>query len=153
MSGSNIKDIASLFAVGKDKQMNRIFEFTKPDNMCILASIAHAIMNGEYSFLSSEQSWDGMNYSFQDMEGVRGTISFCNDILVCLIRNDDEYIMGEDKISDKFFHGADKEILELAKREAMQYLLLEERGTIMPAVSAAFWGDKFYFFQISPKKN
>lgn len=55
--------------------MEKIFEFTQMNiiyNRCILASIAHAIMNGKYELLSSEQSWDDMNYLFQDFEGVRG---------------------------------------------------------------------------------
>lgn len=63
--------------------MNKIFEFTSYEILykrCIMASIAHAIMVGKYDLLASEQSWDGMNYNFQNREGIRGVFSFeCRD--------------------------------------------------------------------------
>lgn len=125
--------------------MNKIFDFTEMNviyNRCILASIAHAIMNGKYELLSSEQSWDGMNYLFQNLEGIRGVISFSNDIFLCIIHNDEDYLVGENEILRCLFCAADKKVCNLAKDETMQYLVVEEDDAILPAASIAFWGDR-----------
>lgn len=58
--------------------MNIIFEFTDKTRLyskCIYASICHAVMVGKYTLLSDEISWDGRNFLFQDMEGIRGVMS------------------------------------------------------------------------------
>ena len=55
-----------------------IIDHINPYNLwkgCILASIAHAIMVSHYPLSACEHSWEGNNYSFQDMSGIRGTIS------------------------------------------------------------------------------
>ena len=62
--------------------MNIIFNFLNYDLLykkCMMASVAYAIMVGKYDLLSAEQSWDGLNYNFQNMGGVRGVISFTDD--------------------------------------------------------------------------
>ena len=64
--------------------MNIIFDFLDYNTLyerCVMASIAHAVMVGEYGLLSAEQSWDGSNYNFQNMEGIRGEIF--KIILIC----------------------------------------------------------------------
>ena len=63
-----------------------------------MASIVHAIMVGKYNLLASEQSWDGANYNFQNMEGVRGVISFTEGEYICVIQNNEEY--DESEIED-----------------------------------------------------
>lgn len=123
--------------------MERIFTFTDTEilyNRCILASIAHAIMVGEYDLLSAEQSWDGSDYLFQNMEGVRGVISFKDDYFVCVIQNCKEYISNEKEIVDKLLNGADRYIQELAKNNALQYLLTDDENPPQPSASAIFWG-------------
>ncbi len=97
-------------------------------------------MNGEYALLSNEQSWDGMNYLFQNLEGVRGVISFYNDIFVCILQNDDEYFMGENEIFSNLFCEVEENVCNLAKNEAIQYLMTEKDNGIFPMASAAFWG-------------
>lgn len=42
----------------------------------LVASIAHAVGSAKYPDLSSMQSWEGDNYSFQDYMGSHGTICF-----------------------------------------------------------------------------
>lgn len=118
-------------------------------NGCILASIAHAIMVAHYPELSNEHSWDGMNYSVQDSEGSRGTITFHPKFCVGAFRND-----LSDRLNSinncrqfrKYFEGAPKEIINLSEEEALQYLLDDIDGDTLPLITTAFWGvdNKFY---------
>lgn len=136
--------------------MEKIFEFTQMNiiyNRCILASIAHTIMNGKYELLSSEQSWDDMNYLFQDFEGVRGVISFGRDNFICMIQNDDDYLFGENEILHQLFCNVEKKVCDLAKSEAMQYLLIEKGNDVLPAASIAFWGDNFHVYSNQSEKD
>lgn len=125
--------------------MNKIFEFTSFEILykrCILASIAHAIMVGKYDMLASEQSWDGANYNFQDMEGIRGVFSFEKECYVCAIQNSQNFLKGTDKIVAQLLDGADKSICELAQNEALEYLMIDDEGKVVPAATAIFWGDR-----------
>ena len=66
--------------------MNIIFNFLNYALLyekCMMASVAHAIMVGKYDLLSAEQSWDGLNYNFKNMGGIRGVISFTDDRYIC----------------------------------------------------------------------
>lgn len=129
--------------------MNNVFAFTNKETIyrrCILASVIHAVMNGRFEEFAFEQSWDGMNYSFQDSEGARGTISFCDDIFVCAVRNDEDYISGEAEVLNSLFIGAGKKTQDIAAEITLQYLLINEKGIEKPAVTAAFWGDKETIF-------
>lgn len=78
----------------------------KPDELkdgCILASLAHAIMVAKYPFLANEHSWDGANYSVQDSEGQRGTITFLNGICVAAFRNDNSERIAWKERAEHFF--------------------------------------------------
>lgn len=123
--------------------MNKIFGFLDYNSLyrrCIVASIAHAIMVGKYDLLSAEQSWQGSNYTFQNMEGVRGVISFSENYYVCVVQNSVSYNRyAANKISE-LFHGAEKNIIELAEDEALQYMLVNYNGNNIPFISAVFWG-------------
>lgn len=116
---------------------------------CMLASIAHAIMVAHYPELSNEHSWDGMNYSVQDSEGSRGTITFHSEFCVGAFRND--FSERLNRIYDfmeakKYFNGAPKEIITLSEEEALQYLLEDIDGDVLPLITTAFWGigNEFY---------
>lgn len=106
---------------------------------CILASIAHAIMVAHYPELSNEHSWDGINYNIQDSKGARGTITFNSEYCVGAFRND-----NSDRIKAKqakeYFLGAPKEVVNLAADEALQYLLENVEGKVVPIITTAFWG-------------
>lgn len=125
--------------------MNRVFQELTYHNLyrrCIMASVAHAIMVGEYELLAAEQSWDGANYSFQNTEGVRGTISFGEECYVCVVQASADCAEFEDSHISRLFWGARKEIVKMAQEEALQYTLIEYRGKAVPFISAAFWGDQ-----------
>ena len=125
--------------------MNIVFDFLNYASLyekCVLASVVHAIMVGEYDLLSAEQSWDGLNYNFQNMEGIRGTISFAEDRYICVIQNDAMYENYAEHHVSELLQGAEAKTIDLAQNEALQYMLIDHRGKTVAFISAAFWGDK-----------
>lgn len=120
--------------------MNRIFEFTNKEEIyrkCLYASIAHAVMVGKYDLLSDEIAWDGDNYLFQNMGGVRGVIAFSGDLLVCGIQNEAEDPLDLEECIDK----SNADVVKLAKNEVFPYLLLEgDDGKQNTVLTAIFWG-------------
>lgn len=124
--------------------MKKIFDFLDYKSLyerCIMSSIAHAIMVGKYNLLASEQSWDGRNYNFQNMEGIRGVISFDEKFYVCVTQNSIDYARYNEHRISELFYGAEEKIVKLAKDEALQYMLADYNGNSMPFISTAFWGD------------
>ncbi|SFH40308.1 hypothetical protein SAMN04487776_1133 [Priestia megaterium] len=80
----------------KLKQTVKTFEAKENSNRyksqiwqgCMLSSIAHAISVAQYPEFANEQSWDGDNYSMQDSQGGRGTITFNQHYCVAAFRDD-----------------------------------------------------------------
>ncbi|WP_026652755.1 hypothetical protein [Butyrivibrio proteoclasticus] len=121
--------------------MKQIFSFTNKNEIykkCIYAAIAHAVMVGKYDLLSEEISWDGENYLFQNMSGVRGVISFNDGIFACGIQNLHSNYLTLEKSVDE----CDDSIKLLFENEINPYLLLEEGNKKQAAISALFWGDE-----------
>jgi len=106
---------------------------------CILNSIANAIFVAHDPDLSHESSWDGCNYSMQDSQGGRGTITFHPDYTIVCLQDVNSERIDEWIDAKKFFEGAPSEVLEIAKEEALQYVLEEVEGETMPFITAAFW--------------
>ena len=115
--------------------MNVVFDFLKYNTLyerCVMASVTHAIMVGKYNLLASEQSWDGVNYNFQNMEGVRGVISFIEGDYICVTQNNDE---NEDDIEQRvleLLRGANAKILKLAEEAGVD--LVKIAPTAKPPV-------------------
>lgn len=65
-----------------------------------------------------EQSWDGMNYNFQNMEGVR-VVSFDDDKYICVIQNNPMYQTYAEHHVLEILHGAEVKMIDLAKKEAL----------------------------------
>lgn len=110
---------------------------------CVYSSIAHAIFILREPFFAAGQSWDGMNYCFNDFCGTRGTISF----------DPDEGIMAGAACGDEservrkypgfkaiqLFENAPDNIKQLARKEALEYLYDEWDGVTQPMATVAFW--------------
>lgn len=112
---------------------------------CMLASIAHAIMVAHYPEISNEHSWDGLNYSVQDSEGARGTVTFSKNYYVAVFRDDtSERLNKKNSMYEykRYFNGAPNDIIELANREALQYLLQKVNENTVPLITTAFWGNE-----------
>ncbi len=122
---------------------------------CIFSSIVHAISNLANPFFSYEQSWDGINYSFQ-YGTARGTITFdvSNHVLVGAAREEisrrrDWY--PEYKALNLFKDAPEKAKL-LAVNEALEYLYDDANGVSMPMATVAFWNEDNDIF-LSDKVN
>jgi len=108
---------------------------------CLLSSIAHAIMTNVYPDLSYEQSWDGKNFSIQDENGRRGTITFLDDCCIGALRDDNaDPIQGFEAI-DKWMLDFPETIQSVAKAETLQYLLVDDGDASVPSVTSIFWCD------------
>ena len=139
--------VGTLFRKGRFKMkyrreriMNKLnIQPVKLYNGCILAAIIHAVMVGEYPELSYEHSWDGINYNMNNGQGCRATITFHSKNIVAVFQNMECF--RERKETFDYFKGAPKEIIKIAKNEALQYVLEDINGIVQPVITGAFWGD------------
>ncbi|GAB2024487.1 hypothetical protein [Lactovum odontotermitis] len=114
---------------------------------CLYAIIAHAISLLKNPELDYEQSWDGINYSQVNGQGARGTVSFSEQIVVGVFRN--ENLHQSYRPAENYIAGADKKFEELAENETFQYLLDDlshyspgsGKKEIKPVITTAFWGE------------
>ena len=118
-------------------------------NGCILAGIAHAIGVARYPVVANEHSWDEENYSVQDSAGSRGTVSFAKGYCVGVFRNEKTRRAHSDfKSALEYLQNAPEEVIELAKEEALHYVLdfVDDEDEAQSVITTAFWGnaDGFY---------
>lgn len=109
---------------------------------CLTASIAHAIMTNVYPELSYEQSWDGGNHSLQDTAGKRGTLSFSDGFCVGAVRDEGVPAIGQAELERILSEECPPSVGRLARQETLQYLLADDGGKVIPAVSGLFWADR-----------
>ena len=110
---------------------------------CVYSSIAHAIFVLKAPFFSAEQSWDGMNYCFNNFEGTRGTISFdlTAGVMAGAARDDTSARRNrypEFKATELFKNATDN-VKRLAEKETLEYLYDEVNGSTQPTATIAFW--------------
>ena len=105
---------------------------------CVQAAIAHAVAVGIYPELNYEHSWDGINYCLNNSQGCRAAITFHNDYIIAVFQDIHKADRNIDALS--FFDGASEEIIQIAKSEALQYVLEDIEGIAKPIISSAFWG-------------
>ena len=112
---------------------------------CLIASISHSIMTNVYPDLSYEQSWDGVNYSIQNTEGLRGTITFCGNYCIGAIRNENAEFIGDSNFIQKLTSNFPRKVIDKANKETLQYLLVEINGKDVPFITSIFWADNNTF--------
>ena len=115
---------------------------------CILSSLTHAVAVGMYPELNYEHSWDKINYSMNDSEGCRATITFHKNHIITIFQ--DSSCVHTDVDALDFFESAPKEIIELAKNETLQYVLENADGIVKPVISSAFWGEWNELYSVIP---
>ncbi len=113
-------------------------------NYCLLRGISHAMWNGIFYELCYESSWDRYNYSMNNSQGSRGTITFKNNNVFGAFRNDDvdDIVNLEDDLKI-----VPSDLIQVAKTEALQYLLNNnESGETVPMITTFLWsvGEKIY---------
>ncbi len=116
---------------------------------CLIASLSHAIMTNIYPEFSYEQSWDGINYSIQDSQGLRGTITFVDDYCVGAIRNEIAVNFDKANFATEIFRFFPQKIIDVAEQETLQYLLIRKNGSVFPFATSVFWADNngFHFVE------
>ena len=105
---------------------------------CIQAALTHAVAVGMYPELNHEHSWDGINYCTNDSQGCKAAITFHSKYIIAVFQAVDKVDRHAEALD--FFDGAPKEIIEIAEKEALQYVLDDVDGIVKPVVTAAFWG-------------
>ncbi|TVX93169.1 hypothetical protein [Paenibacillus agilis] len=110
-------------------------------NGCILAALAHAMMVAHYPELSHEHSWDGVNYNVQDSSGTRGTITFDEKWIIAAFQKEESDRLNHNDWYSNGSKSAPDEVVQIAANETFQYLLDEISGSLVPSISAVFWGD------------
>lgn len=108
---------------------------------CLLSSIAHAIMTNIYPELSYEQSWDGNNFSMQDENGIRGTITFLDDYCIGAIRNNRGKIIYGNEAINSMIMAFPAKLVGVAQNDTLQYLLDYQNGACVPAITSIFFCD------------
>jgi hypothetical protein len=93
--------------------------------------------------LDYELSWDGPNYSRQDNQGTYGTITFAENGLVGVFRDEHSprapWHSGAEYDLAQRLAGMPADLVALAEREALQYVFDEHQGQVGPIITAAFW--------------
>ncbi len=105
---------------------------------CVFAAIIHAVTVGEFPELNYEHSWDGLNYSMNNSQGCRATITFHPQYIIAVFQDISKWnphMTAYDYLTDM-----PDDILKIAESEALQYVLENINGEIRPAITAAFWG-------------
>lgn len=115
---------------------------------CILASIAHAIFIANDPEFAYEHSWDGDNYSTNDGQGSRGTVTFGQDFLVAGFRN--EEFASNPADAKNYLTKAPQRVQETAEQEAFQYLLDEVDGATRLVVTTVLWESEQGVFSSHP---
>lgn len=134
-----------------EQQFPSVAQLTKGS---ILVTIAHALSLANGTDFSHELSWDGPNYSRQDSQGTRGTITFAGSSLVGVFRDDHSErapwrSRGNYRLDD-FFTGIDEQLLALARTGALQYVFDEYNEEVGPIITAAFWSKGEYVTAAEP---
>ena len=115
---------------------------------CMLASIAHAIFVANNPDFAYEHSWDGNNYSTNDGQGSRGTVTFGQDFFVGGFRNEEFSV--ETTEAKELFSQAPKRVQKIAEEDTFQYLLDEVGGSALPIVTTVLWGNDDQVFSSHP---
>lgn len=106
---------------------------------CILLSIINAVMTLESPDYSSLHSWDGNNYSTNDWEGTRATVTFYKNSCVAACRDEASERLTLIREANYYLNEAPEHICALANSEAFQYLLENVGDNTMPLITSAFW--------------
>lgn len=142
------------------------FSYDQVYKSCIYAMCAHISSIPRLSLVSSELSWDGINFSFRQSIESEGTVSFDtkNKIIVGAFRNCEveRFRAYPDKEAIEYFSEANDAVRELVNNEALQYCLIGFKKTDTkkglfglrkvelelnkPVITTAFWseGDNIY---------
>jgi hypothetical protein len=120
----------------------------------ILATIAHAIALAQGAAFSHELSWDGPNYNRQDSMGTRGTITFLENLVVGVFRDDNSprapWRSKKPLNLQEFLWGMPEDLLTIAHGQTLKYVVDEYEGVVGPIITSAFWSKGEYLTAVEP---
>lgn len=102
------------------------------------AAIVHAVTVGQYPEFNYEHSWDGYNYSMNNSQGCRATITFHPEYVIAVFQ--EKASIDISKSANDYLADMPDDILRIAESEALAYVLQNVSGEIRPVITAAFWG-------------
>lgn len=105
---------------------------------CMYAAIVHAVTVGQYPEFNYEHSWDGYNYSMNNSQGCRATITFHPEYVIAVFQ--EKAGIDISKSANDYLANMPDDILRIAESEALAYVLQNVSGEIRPVITAAFWG-------------
>ena len=105
---------------------------------CMYAAIVHAVTVGQYPEFNYEHSWDGYNYSMNNSQGCRATITFHPEYVIAVFQ--EKASIDISKSANDYLADMPDDILRIAESEALAYVLQNVSGEIRPVITAAFWG-------------
>lgn len=124
---------------------NLLFQRNQLWRGAMLSTIAHAIWITPDRLLSYEVSWDGINYSRNNTQGTRGTITFHRDRVVAVFCDDDSprapWHLDGPYTLEPYSSSMPDDVRRLAEQEAFQYVVDDVDGWAISVVTAAFWSD------------
>jgi hypothetical protein len=125
-------------------EKKQFFEFpVSPISMikenCILDTIVHALQNCIYPDFDYEKSWSKSNFSINNSEDTRATITYDDSYIVVGVRNDrlENYFGNSD--DNYLVNLAPQQIKDIANKQTLQYLLIDKNNSQVPAISAFLW--------------
>lgn len=123
----------------------------------LLGTIAHALWLVQHPEFAHEQSWDGPNYSVQNSSGSRGTVTFAETTIVGVLFDEESernpFRSGAKYDRGRFFVDIPPEVFALAEAEALQYVVQEHQGRVMPVITTAFWSTDGTLTAAEPWRN
>lgn len=108
-------------------------------NNCIFISIINAVMTLENPDFCSFHSWNGNNYSTNDWEGTRATVSFYKDGCVAACRDEKSKRLNSYKEAEFYLKDMPQHIYAIASNDTFQYLLDQVEDKVLPLITSAFW--------------
>lgn len=105
---------------------------------CMYAAIVHAVTVGQYPELNYEHSWDGHNYSMNNSQGCRATITFHPEYIIAVFQ--ERASIDINRSAYDYLTDMPDKILKIAESEALAYVLQNVSGETRPIITAAFWG-------------
>lgn len=120
---------------------------------CLYGSIAHAIMVTRFPELDYEQAWDGQNFTINDGQSTRFTISFNDDTCIGAGRDESASHSFFSKDAMSLIADASPDLKKLAISEAFQYLIDEKDGRQDVSITCAFWGYADGLYAMLPNEN
>jgi len=120
----------------------------------IMGTIAHAIWVADDPLVAALQAWDGPHYLLNDVSGTIATITFGESGVIGVFfdaKSARNPIASSGPYStDRYLEGMPDDLMLLAKKHTLQFMLQEYQGKEVPVVTAALWSKEGELVAVEP---